>query len=132
MHYMWLDMNLCRLSPIKGSEVVIGRDGKKMLVKHSGIFVRVNTASPAKMAIKDISQCGSSAIDKTRELGSFDGSSSFKKKKKKNVEPGSFDGSRELGSFDSSSGFENNVEPGSFDGSWELGSFDSSYSLKKY
>ncbi|CAL4093214.1 unnamed protein product [Meganyctiphanes norvegica] len=82
MHYMWLDMNLCRLSPIKGSEVVIGRDGKKMLVKHSGIFVRVNTASPAKMAIKDISQCGSSAIDKTRELGSFDGSSSFKKKKK--------------------------------------------------
>ncbi|CAL4102192.1 unnamed protein product [Meganyctiphanes norvegica] len=82
MHYMWLDMNLCRLSPIKGSEVVIGRDGKKMLVKHSGIFVRVNTASPAKMAIKDISQCGSSAIDKTRELGSFDGSISFKKKKK--------------------------------------------------
>ncbi|CAL4092612.1 unnamed protein product [Meganyctiphanes norvegica] len=85
MHYMWLDMNLCRLSPIKGSEVVIGRDGKKMLVKHSGIFVRVNTASPAKMAIKDISQCGSSAIDKTRELGSFDGSSSFKKKKKKKM-----------------------------------------------
>ncbi|CAL4122704.1 unnamed protein product [Meganyctiphanes norvegica] len=80
MHYMWLDMNLCRLSPIKGSKVVIGRDGKKMLIKHSGIFVRVNTASPSKMAIKDISQDGSSAIDKTRELGSFDGSISLKKK----------------------------------------------------
>ncbi|CAL4058789.1 unnamed protein product [Meganyctiphanes norvegica] len=79
MHYMWLDMNLCRLSPIKGSKVVIGRDGKKMLIKHSGIFVRVNTASPPKMAIKDISQDGSSAIDKTRELGSFDGSISLKK-----------------------------------------------------
>ena len=87
MHYMWLDMNLCRLSPIKGSEVVIGRDGKIMLVKHSGIFVRVNTASPEKMEIKDISQDGYSAIDKTRELGSFDGSKSLKK-----IELGSFDG----------------------------------------
>ncbi|CAL4128375.1 unnamed protein product [Meganyctiphanes norvegica] len=66
----------------RGPGIVIGRNGKQMLVKHSGTFVRVHTVRPAKMPIKDISQGGSSAFDKTREFGSLDGSSSFWQKNK--------------------------------------------------
>ncbi|CAL4061416.1 unnamed protein product [Meganyctiphanes norvegica] len=111
----------------RGPGSVIGRDGKQVLVKHSGDFVRVHTVRLAKMPRKGISQSGSSTIGKTRELGSFDSSSGLSK----NVEPGSFDGSRELGSFDGSSGLSRNVEPGSFDGSRELGSVDGSNSFGK-
>ncbi|CAL4059344.1 unnamed protein product [Meganyctiphanes norvegica] len=101
----------------RGPGIVIGRDGKQVLVKHSGTFVRVHTVRLAKMPKRG----------KTRELGSFDSSSGLSK----NVEPGSVDGSRELGSFDSSSGSGRNVEPGSFDGSRELGSFDGSNGFGK-
>ena len=106
----------------RGPGTVIGRDGKKMLVKQSDTFVRVHTASPEKLPIKNISQSILVTLAKTRELGSFDSSSGLSK----NVEPGSVDGSRELRSFDSSSGSGRNVEPGSFDGSRELWSFDGS------
>ncbi|CAL4151221.1 unnamed protein product [Meganyctiphanes norvegica] len=64
----------------RGPGMVIGRDGKQVLVKHSGTFVRVHTVRLAKMPRKGISQSGSSTIGKTRELGSFDSSSGLKKK----------------------------------------------------